>query len=130
ERFGPPILEAGVPLQSMLEQCLDSLPRFGPGQRGLKGVERVEEPVGGRERDLVDEILRCREGTPVEGGDPARERVDEAVQLGVWECPVDVSVSFRGVAIEIVRAENDFERAAAADQMWEAFGTAAAGMQS
>src|SRR5580700_3765468 len=34
------------------------------------------------------------------------------------------------VAIEVVRAENDFERAAAADQMWEAFGAAAAGMHS
>ena len=55
---------------------------------------------------------------------------DEAVQLGVWERPVDISVPFRGVAVEVVRAENDFERAAAADQMWEAFRTAAAGMQS
>jgi hypothetical protein len=61
---------------------------------------------------------------------PARERVDEAVQFGVWKCPVDVPVSFRGVAVEIVRAENDFERPTATDQMWEAFRTAAAGMQS
>src|SRR5205807_3207519 len=44
--------------------------------------------------------------------------------------PVDVSVSFRCVGIEVVRAENDFERAAAADQMWEAFRTAAARMHS
>jgi len=42
--------------------------------------------------------------------------------------PVDVSVSFRGVAVEIVRAENDFERPTAADQMWKTFRTAAAGM--
>src|SRR5467141_3021865 len=79
---------------------------------------------------MVDEILRGGDGTPVEGGDPARERVDEAVQFGVWKCPVDVSVSFRGVAVEIVRAENDLERAATADQMWEAFRAAAAGMHS
>ena len=32
--------------------------------------------------------------------------------------------------VEVVRAENDFERPAAADQMWEAFRTAAAGMHS
>ena len=44
----------------------------------------VEEPVGGRQRDMVDEILRGGDGTPVEGGDPARERVDEAVQFGIW----------------------------------------------
>src|ERR1700704_2003159 len=79
---------------------------------------------------MVDEILRGGDGPPVEGGDPARQRVDEAVQFGVWKCPVDVSVSFRGVAVEIVRAENDFERPTATDQMWKTFRTAAAGMQS
>src|SRR5260370_2803163 len=86
--------------------------RFRPCQRGLKAVESIEEPVGGWQRDLVNEILRCRDSTPVEGGDPAREHVDEAVQLRVRKCPVDVSVSFRGVAVEVIRTENDFERAA------------------
>ena len=85
--------------------------RFRPRQRGLKGVEAVEEPVGVRQRDLVNEILRRRDRTSIEGGDPAREHVDEAVQLRLWKCPVDVSVSFRGVAVEVVGAENDFERA-------------------
>src|SRR5271169_534975 len=33
---------------------------------------------------------------------------------------VDVSVSFRRVAIEVIRAENNFEGATAADQMWRA----------
>src|SRR5712691_9614078 len=75
-------------------------------------------------------MLRRRDRTPIEGGDPAREHIDEAVQLRVRKCPVDVSVSFRGVAVEVVRAENDFERAAAADQQWEAFRTAAAGIHS
>jgi hypothetical protein len=79
---------------------------------------------------MVDEILRGGDGTPVEGGDPACERVDEAVQFGVWKRPVDISVSFRGVAVEIVRAENDFERPTATDQMWKTFRTAASGMQS
>ena len=32
-----------------------------------------------------------------------------------------MSVSLGGVAAEVIRAENDFERAAATDQMWEAF---------
>src|SRR5213078_4652209 len=79
---------------------------------------------------MVDEILRGGDGSPVEGSDPARERVDEAIQFGVWKSPVDVSVSFRGVAVEIVRAENDFERPTATDQMWKTFRPAAAGMQS
>src|SRR4029077_3971536 len=78
---------------------------------------------------MVDEILRGGDGTPVEGGDPARERVDEAVQFGVWKCPVDVSVSFRSVSVEIVRAENDFKRAPADNEIGESIRPAAAGMQ-
>src|SRR5437879_2418296 len=35
-----------------------------------------------------------------------------------------------GIAVEIVRAENDFERPTAPDQMWKTFRTAAAGMHS
>src|SRR5580700_7536384 len=79
---------------------------------------------------MVDKILRGGDGTLVEGGDPARECVDEAVQLGVSECAVDVSVAFRSIAVEVVRAENDFERPTAPNQMWEAFRTATTWMQS
>jgi hypothetical protein len=98
---------------------MNSLLRFRPRQRGLKGGDGVKEPVGRRQRDLVDEILRGGDGTPVEGGDPARERVDETVQFGVRKCPVDVSVTFRGVAIEVVCAEDNFERPAPTDEMWK-----------
>ncbi len=83
EHLGPSFLEVEVALQSTLQQRLDSLLRFGPRQRGLKGGDGVEKPVGRWQRDLVDEILRRRDGAPVEGGDPARKRVDEAVQLCV-----------------------------------------------
>jgi hypothetical protein len=113
-----------------LQHILDPLLRFGPRQRGLKRGDGVEEPVSGGQRDLVDEILRSGDCTSVEGGNPARERVNKAVQLGVGKCLVDVSVSFRGVAIEIVRAQNDFERPTPTDQMWKTFRTTAAGMQS
>ena len=47
-----------------------------------------------------------------------------------WKCPVDVSVPFWGSAIEVVCAENNFERPAATDQMRKTFRTAAAGMQT
>ena len=58
-----------------------------------------------------------------------RERVHEAIKFAVWKCPVDIYASFRRGAIEVVRAENDFESAAPADEMGEAFRTAA-GMHS
>jgi len=46
----------------------------------------------------------------IERGNATRKRVDEAVQLGIGQCPVHVSVSLRGVAVEIVRAEDNLER--------------------
>src|SRR6266849_7656933 len=130
EHLRPALLEVFALLEPALQQSLDTLLRFRPCQRGAKGVEGVEDPVGGWQRDLVNEVLGRRDSTPVEGGDPARERVDKAVQLRVRKCSVDVSVSFGSVAVEVVPAENDFERPAATDEMWEALRTPAAGMQS
>jgi hypothetical protein len=126
----PSFLVIRILLKSELQHSLDSPLRLGPRQRGLKGGDGVEEPVRRRQRNLVDEPFRGGDGAPIEGGNSARERIDEAVQLGIWERPVDISVAFRRVAVEVVCAENDFERAAAADQMWEAFGAAAARMHS
>src|SRR2546425_2064102 len=101
EHLGPPSLEIDLPLESALQQSLDSPLRLRPRQRGQEGVEGVEEPIGGWQGDLIDEILRRRGGTTIEGGDPPRERVDEAVQFRVRKCPVDVSVPLRGVAVEV-----------------------------
>jgi hypothetical protein len=130
EHLGPAILKVAFPLKSAVQKSLDSLLRFGPRQRDLKGVERIEEPVGGWQRDLVDEVLARRNSTPVEGGDPARERVDESVQLRIRKRPIDVSVSLGRVTVEVARAEDDFEGAATADQMGKALGTATAGMHA
>jgi hypothetical protein len=79
---------------------------------------------------LINQILCRGDRRSIEGGDPTREDIDKAVQLRVRECPVDVSVSFRGIAVEVVRAEDDFERAATADQQREALRAAAAGIHS
>src|SRR5258706_10958651 len=89
EDLGPGFLEVSVPLQPPLYHGLYSVLGFRPCERCLKRSEGVEEPVGGRQRDLVDEILRGGDGTPGEGGDPTHERLDEAGKLGVWKCPVD-----------------------------------------
>jgi hypothetical protein len=79
----------------------------------------AEEPVGGWQRDLVDESLRRCNRTPVEGSDPAREPIGKTNRPAPRpEGPVEVAVSLRGVTVEVVRAENDFERATTADQMW------------
>src|SRR5690348_17738495 len=102
--------------ESAVEKRLESLLRFRPRQRGRKGVEGVEEPVGPWQRDLVNEMLRCRDRAPIEGGNPAREHVHEAVQLTVGKRPIDVSVPFSGLAVKVVRSENDFERATAAEE--------------
>src|SRR5882757_597748 len=58
------MLEVAVPLESALQQILDSLLRFRPSQRGFKRSDGGEEPIGGRQRDMVDEIfaaaMACR----------------------------------------------------------------------
>src|SRR4029450_2644741 len=125
-----PILQVALLLQSALEQRLDSLLGFRPCQRGRKGVAAVEEPVVGWQRDVVDQILCRRDRAPIEGGDAASDLVDESVQLAVRKCPVGGAVPFSSIAVEVVRTENDFERATAPDQQWEAFGAAAAGDHS
>src|SRR6185295_15042688 len=43
---------------------------------------------------------------------------------------IDVSVSFSGLAVEVVRTEHDFERATPADERRKAFVAAAAGMHA
>src|SRR5438876_3130849 len=75
-------------------------------------------------------MFRRRDGTPVEGGDPACEDIDKVVQFRVGKCAVDISVSGCSVAVEVIRADNDLERAAAANQVRESFRTSAAGVQS
>jgi hypothetical protein len=126
----PSFLEVDVLLKPALHESLDSPLRFRPRQRPLKGREGVEQPVGGWQRDLVDKGLARRNSTSVEGGDPARESIDEGVKLCIRKRPIDVSVSLCGVTVEIVGSENNFEGAATADQMGEALGTAAAGMHA
>src|SRR4029077_7957590 len=83
EDVGPVLLEVSIALQSTLQHGSYAPLRFGPRQRCSERGEGVQELVGGWQGDLVDEFLRRRDGTPVEGGDPARERVDETVQLGL-----------------------------------------------
>src|ERR1700723_2452703 len=71
-------------------------------------AEGVEEPASGWQRDLINEILRRCDRTPVEGSDPARKRIDEAVQFHIRKSTIDVSVTLSRVAIEIIAAENVF----------------------
>src|SRR5258708_11696756 len=114
ENLGPSFLEVSVPLQPPLHHGLYSVLGFGPCQRCPKRSEGSEEPVGGRQRNLVDEILRGGEGSSIEGGDPARERIDEAVQLRLRKGAADVSVSLGAGAGEAIRAEKALQRAVAA----------------
>jgi len=71
-----------------------------------------------------------RDGAPVERSDSACERIDETVQFRVREGTIDVPVAFGCVPVEIISAENDFERATTADQVRETFCAATTRMQS
>src|SRR5260221_7171799 len=128
QQLGEPVLHVARPVESALEQRLESLLRFRPRQRRGKGVEGVEKAVGRRQRHLVNEILRRSDRTPIEGSDSPCERIHETIQLVVRKCTIDVPVTLSGLAVEVVPAEHDFECATAANQKREAFGTAATGM--
>src|SRR5258708_15998958 len=99
ENLGPSFLEVSVPLQPPLQHCLYSVLRFGPCQRCPKRSEGIEEPVGRRQLNLVDEILRGGEGSSIAGGHPSPEGFDEAVQFVRLECPVHITVAFLRVAV-------------------------------
>jgi hypothetical protein len=127
EQLAVPILHVPRLVPSSLEKRCESLLCFRPRQRRGKRREAVKEPVGRWQRDVVDEILRCRDRAPIKARNSARERIHEAVQLVVRKRPIDVSVSFSGLAVEVVRTEHDFERATPADERRKAFVAAAAG---
>src|SRR4029077_2340640 len=73
EQLAVPILHVPRLVQPSLEQRLKSLLCFRPRQRRCTRWEAVEEAVGGRQRDVVDEILRGRDRTPIKAGDSARK---------------------------------------------------------
>src|SRR4029077_17223674 len=128
EDLGPTFLEVGVALQSALQHGSYAVLGFGPRQCCPKRSEGVQKPIGWRQRDLVDEILCRGEGASIEGADPAREGVDEAVQFGIRKGSVDINASFRCIPIKVVRAQNDFECPTASDQVRKALRPSAAGM--
>src|SRR6266853_695695 len=72
QQLGEPVLHVARPVESALEQRLESLLRFRPRQRRGKGVEGIEKAVGGRQRHFVNEILRRSDRTPIEGSDSPR----------------------------------------------------------
>src|SRR5882672_6032291 len=129
ENVGPIFLEVGVALQPAFQHDSYAVLGFGPRECCPKRSEGLQELIGRRQRDLVDEILRCYESAPIEGADPAREGVDEAVQFGVRKRSVDVTVSFRCISIKVVGAQNDFERPPASHQVRKALRASAAGME-
>jgi len=83
EQLAKPILDLTWLVESAVEKRLESLLRFRPRHCLRERVEGFEKPIGGWQRDLVDEVLRRGNRAPIEGRDPARECVNEAIQLCV-----------------------------------------------
>src|SRR5216684_6695259 len=123
------LLDVGLGLQAHLHQALDVL----LGLRTLhRGQERV--PFGAdlgvrRQARDVDQALDVGDGPLVEPGDAPGQRVHEVVQLGVGHRAVDVAIALRQVAGDVLAAEQNFQRAAAPDQAWQAGHRSAAGYQ-
>src|SRR5580693_5951089 len=85
EYLGPVFLEAGVALQPAFQHASYTVLSFRPPECCSKRSKGVEESIERRQRDFVDEMLSGNESAPIEGADPARQGIDEAVQFGVWK---------------------------------------------
>src|SRR5580704_8184089 len=85
EYLGPVLLEGDVALKSAFQHASYTVLSFRPPECCSKRSEGVEKPIERRQRDLVDKIFCRNESAPIEGADPARQGIDEAVQFGVWK---------------------------------------------
>ncbi len=117
-------------VESPLEELLDARLSGRPLQGGEERIPFGDDLRVGRQAVHVDQPLRLSEGLFVERRDSRGERVDEVVQFRVGEGPVDVPVALGEVAVDIVGAQQDFQRTAAPDQPRQPRHRAAAGDQA
>ena len=93
----------------------------------LKRMRLLEQAGERVRRRGGDRRLRVGDGVGRERGDAPRERVDERVQLVRVQGAVDVPPALGGLGVDVATAEDDLERAAAADQRRQPLRPAAAG---
>src|SRR6266849_9945255 len=103
-------------MEAALHQRLDSELAGGAAQRGDKSVPFKRDFRSGRQACYVDQALRVSDRLLVERCDPSRQRIDKCIEFRVRQGSIDVTVTLGEVAVNIVCAEQHFERTASADQ--------------
>src|SRR5260370_28795778 len=93
QHLRPSLFELCVGLKPALQQLSDLRLGLWPAQRCPEGVEGVQETLGGRKLNLIDQTVRHHDGSLVESAEPAREGVSECIELAVRRSAVDISVS-------------------------------------
>src|SRR6266851_6238165 len=111
-----PIFDIAGPMEAALHQRLDSELAGGAAQRGDKSVPFKRDFRIGRQACHVDQALRVSDRLLVERCDPSRQRIDKCIEFRVRQGSIDVTVTLREVAANIVSAEQHFERTTSADQ--------------
>src|ERR1700733_13983482 len=118
------------PVEAPLEQRLDPALRGGPTDRGHAGI-----PAGGdfhvwRQACLAHQALGVGDRPFVERRDALRQLVDEAVELGVRQRPVDIAIGLREIAADVVGAQQHLQRTLSAHLPWHSCHWPAAGDQT
>jgi hypothetical protein len=103
-------------LQSKVHQCLGIVLCRWTLYGGNERLPLSRKLAIRREGGDIDRVLDLANGLLIEGRDAPRQGIDELVELGIRKRAVDVAISFGKVAVDIVAAQQNFERTASPHQ--------------
>ena len=115
-----PIFDVASTMEATFHQCPDPLLARRTPERGHERVPlRLDFRIGRQACD-IHQTLCIRDRLLVERRDAHCERIDEAIEFGVWKGAIDVSVTLCEIAVNVVGAEQYFQRSTSTDQTRQA----------
>src|SRR3954447_2693701 len=111
-----PIFDIAESMETAFHKRLDSELAGGAAQRGDESVPFKRDFRVGRQACHVDQTLGVSDCLLVERCDPHCQRIDKRIELRVRQGSIDVAVTLREVAANVVCTEQHFQRTASADQ--------------
>src|SRR5580704_4610510 len=99
------IFDVAGAMEATFHQRFDPLPAGRSTERSNESVPfRFDFRIGRQARD-IDQALGIGDRLLVERREPHRERIDKALEFGVWKRPIDVAVALGEITVDVVGAE-------------------------